>query len=593
MSDRFPTFSPSEQGSIADLHTVWEQRALTWSNYKGQFDKKLRACSPYIIINGKQCYGLGFAFSANAIANPWNSPDHPHVQYLKVLGMTDEQIQALYYSNLEPAEVETLWHKWQNPNVGRTLTMGNAYYAEIIALLSDVTKITLEGENIAYYGTELVRPELTNDLNNLHSYTALHINETDYDLYDTWIPKLFSEIVPASASWLDRLLEVKLYNSLDEDITPVNKPLLDAVRALVLLESSFATLTSTTKVSEREVVGEEGYESQFFVTSRMTYDYTPTEFLNIEKFLHTTTETYDEVVEEVLTIQSIWKNYFWKFREPDSDEEDLALQSEGILTLYDGRVYLTVDGLFRASDRQFEEIIAPAMNIYSELKNLAIWKKFLVTIGELLAELYGGIYNLLKHIPYFKHKEEQLIDYLVKYGDPLHNREFTREEAEVYMEGVGKKAIGITISIVLLFATFGTSSEASILAWEAVEVGVAIGASASALAIIYTAVLSGVIALEIGLMAYTSYIGAEADFEGYILDEQFRELEELEEQARDEAKDAVETATVGTMGDIGNFELQNYILYHGIYNEKFENQLEHLNPFDRDGEFKPKYKQGG
>ena len=55
-------------------------------------------------------------------------------------------------------------------------------------------------------------------------------------------------------------------------------------------------------------------------------------------------------------------------------------------------------------------------------------------------------------------------------------------------------------------------------------------------------------------------------------------------------EEAIKTATVGTMGDVTEFELRNYVMYDAIYNEKFENQLEHLNPFDRMGEFEPKYK---
>ena len=595
MSDRFPTFSPSDQGSIADLHTVWEQRALTWANYKGQFDKKLKACTPYVTIDGKLCYGHSFFYDYHALASPWDST-HPHVEYLRILGMTDDDIRELWVTNIDPPEVDKLWNKWKNPDVGRTQSMGEQYYAEIYTALTEVTSITLTGETVVYNSGDVSKPEVAVDALNGHSSSAVHINQTsfgelgDYDLYNEFKPyPIVLTPMTAKDEWLDTLLAVKLLDRVT-DVTPVDAPLLDAIRALILLEGdSFAPRTAVTKISER-VVGDVTY-----VTTEMTYDTsTLTEFYNIDKFLHTDTEYYDKVISDdyipVVEIQEIWKNYFWKYREPDSDEEDLAIQSDGILLLKNGVIYLTVDGLFRSSDKQFKEIIAPAINIYSELKDLARWKKILIPIAEMLNNLYGGIYNLLKHIPYFKHKEEQLIDWLVKHGKPFSSKEFTREEAEVYMKKVGTSAIGITISIVLLFLTAGATGAVSAAGKTIISIASAIGLTPALLASMINALLT---ALNIGLQAYTSYIGTESDFENYLLDEEFKEQTELEEKAKDEAKDAVEVANAGTMGDIDTYELQNYILYHGIFNEKFDDQLEHLNPFDRDGEFKPKYKQGG
>jgi len=115
MADKFPAYVPSDNGAYADLYAIWKSQALLWGQNKGEFDRKLKAIAPYVYINGIQCYSNQYAFDYHDIGVPSNNG--PATEWLRLLGMTDEEIHQLWLDGLDPSEVDTLWLKWKDPEV--------------------------------------------------------------------------------------------------------------------------------------------------------------------------------------------------------------------------------------------------------------------------------------------------------------------------------------------------------------------------------------------------------------------------------------------------------------------------------------------
>lgn len=583
MADKFPVFRASGRGTIADLESIVRQRAIVWANYRSDYIKALEASTTKVSISGQEYYRR-FEINANAIKDAENS-DHPHVDYLRLLGMSNDDMHNLWKDGFEPSEVDHLQHDWKDPGLQYSLEQAESFYDDVVNALSVADTVRLEGETVAYWETISERPAVPVQAIGEHGNEVSNIND-DLDLYTGVKATVWNTTDVMKSKDMDYGLTITLLDS-GTDVTPTDEKLLGAIKAMILLEGDdFMLRTEVSKESERLLNG------VYYVKTRMEYDVStvPTSY-DMSKYLFDEGEFYQDVglVPEAFAIVSeilaIWKNYFWKYKELESEAENVELATNGFVTIANGKYYMSVDKVKTMSKDDFEKIVAPSIDIRSVLDNDSFWKVILGGIARILSDLYGGIYNLLKEIPYFALKEQQVIDYLVKYGDPFSSKEFTREEAEVYMEKVGVKSIGLTISIVIAVASWGSLAE---LGYLSLAGGFTAAVTLVGIEVVMWSIASLLASLmNVGMAAYNAYMDAQTAYDGYTITEKLKELESTKAEPEDEAENAVD---LGIITEASEYELQNYIMYEAMYNEVFEPKIEGLSPFDKGGELEIKYK---
>ena len=575
MAKQIPPHTASGNGAIADMEQIWHAEALAWALYRNTFIRLTNDAMQTAIINGTDYWGPYAVMDYTAMADPWTYEDHPHVLWLENIGMSKDDIREFWVEGIDPSEVLEGRLAWKEVNLAGSIELAEEMYQNILAELTGVAKIKLTGETISYNGTtpEVDRIAVNPSLYNGHSVATADMNRGgDIDL-------AFPSIAggPPNGEYYDMLLAVSYFDGADVQMNINNKPLDDAVKALLLLkQEDMASIIDTVKVSERQVI--DGAFDLYFVTSQTTFDASTIDTaMDLADFPHSVTEyiskevtndsgiTYEEYME-------IWKNYFWLF------DEGLVEQGNKFFISYNGNLYLNKEVLRTASIGDFQTYIAPAINIHSKMKDLSEWKRFVYAIANFLSNIYSGIYDIIKEIPYFKKKLEHTVQWLVRHG--FRGKNFTEEEAIAYMDGIGPKAVGLTISIILIVASWGLATEVSVA-----SMALTFGVTPATMLIIVNSLLIANLALNIGVSAYTSYIGVEDSFDQWKIDEQLKELEELEAELEDAKEEVLETFNIATQGDVSQQEMQNYILYDAMFNEKFEPRLENAEPFAYNGKY--------
>ena len=580
-----PPYLKTQNNAKSDLTQVLTTRALAWSLYRYQLTEAFRKVFGTVNINGRLCYNADtrIGYQAGVL-------DSETQKMLTMIGASDEEIADIRVAK-DDSDIDEVWFSFKEPTDDLSIERAQELYSDIVNKLTGVETIELVGVTNTYDSLETVRPvNMATTLDN-HNSTATWINKAQ-DAYNGVVYEYPTGTNQIPISDLDYTMDIKFYDATSADVTPTDTRLLSAVKALLFLEQDrFGTKASTTKDSEI-LIG-----STYQVTAKVVYDVTTLDDeLSMSSFLLTGTQTFQEILENenylyggpTVQITKLWKNYLWQYGTVVLST-DLEYVSGGILTSYNGKVYLTVDGLTDSNSDDFERWIAPSYNIRIETRDLEWWEKILTVISGLFNGLYEGVYQLLRLIPYFELKEEQLIDWLVEHGKPFSGETYTREEAEEYMHKVGVRAIGITVSIILIvFSGFDWSSLGTIVA----DIGTAVTLfGLPALSVLFIEALLQVV--NMGVMLYTSYIDGEQEFDEWKIEEHLKDLQEqMDAEADTSAETAIKLATVGTMGDTETFEVQNYIMYNASYNEFFEPKMENLEPFNNGGDYTIKYKKG-
>ena len=201
--------------------------------------------------------------------------------------------------------------------------------------------------------------------------------------------------------------------------------------------------------------------------------------------------------------------------------------------------------LQETSMADFQYWIAGTADLNFVMESKEWWESILMALGGLFDKIYGWIYELMKLDPFWYGLDWATKEYYWKNYKGLDDK-----DAEDRQERFAKTAIGIIIGIVLAIITWGGSSGISLGSIGIGLVGIGVLTAVELTMMIASALL---LALNLGLLAYSGYLQLVSLFETFDMEALANELKLLEEEtarAEDAAKPAKASGIVSLSPEI-------------------------------------------